>query len=87
MEAKDELYPRKPFQAGAVLLEVTEDGSDREAGVERPRDAQLLDPRQFDVDQDEVLRTYLDCANAALVSCPGCPAVLDPSHLGETAVL
>ena len=87
MESKDEFYPRGPVQAGAVPLEVIKDCSDRYAGVKRPRDAQLLDPRRFDVGQDEVSSTYLDCANAALVGSPGCPAVLRPLHLGDTVVL
>ena len=71
VEAEDEFYPHGPVQAGALLLEVIEDGSDQDAGVKRPGDAQLLDPRQLDVGQDEVLRTYLDCANEALVGRPG----------------
>ena len=37
--------PPGPIEAGAVLLQAIEDGSDRYASVERPRDAQLLDPR------------------------------------------
>ena len=87
VEAEDEFYPRGPVQAGAVLLEVIEDGSDRDAGVERPRDAQLLDPHQFGVGQDEVSRPYLNRANTALVGRPGCSAIIHPSHLGETVVL
>ena len=86
MEAEDEFYPRGTVQAGAVLLEVIEDGSDRDAGVERPGDAQLLDPRRFNVGQDEVSHTYLDRANEALVGRTGCPVVLHPLHLGETIV-
>ena len=87
MEAKDEFYPHGPVQARAALLEVIEDCYDRDAGVKRPVDAHLLDPRRFDVGQDEVFRTYLDCANAALVGLTGCPAVLHLSHLGKTVVL
>ena len=55
--AKDEFYPRRPVQARAVLLKVVKDCPDRDAVVKRPGDAQLLDPRRFDVGQDEVLRT------------------------------
>ena len=87
VEAGDEFYPRRPVQARAVLLEVFEDFSDRDAGVKCPGDAQLLDPRRFNVGQDEVSSTYLDCANAALVGRPGCPSVLHPSYIGETIVL
>ena len=87
MEADDEFYPRGPIQAGAVLLEVIEDGSDRDAGVERPGDAQLLDPRRFNVGQDEVSCAYFDCVNSDLVGCPGCLSVFHPLHLGETVVL
>ena len=42
-----------------------------DAGVENPGDAQLLDPRQFDVGQDEVSCTDFDRANSALVGRPG----------------
>ena len=87
VEAEDEFYPRGPVQDGAVLLEVVEDCSDRDAGVKRPGDAQLLDPRRFDNCQDKFSSTYLDCMNAALVGRPSCQAVLHPSHLGETVVL
>ena len=87
VEAEYKFYPRGPVQAGAVLLEVIEDCSYQDSGVKRPGDAQLLDPRRFDVGQDEVLRTYLDCANAALVGRPGYPAVIHPSHLGEKVFL
>ena len=87
MEAEDEFYSRRMVQAGAVLLEVVEDFYDRDSGLKRPGDAQLLDPHLFDVGQDEVSSTYLNCANADLVGRPGCPAVLHPSHLGETVVL
>ena len=59
VEAEDEFYPRGPIQAGAVLLELIDDCSDRDAGVKRPRDAQHLDPRRFDVGQDEVSGNYL----------------------------
>ena len=87
MEAEDELHLRRQVQAGAVLLEMIEDCSDPDAGVKRPGDAQLLDPCQFDVSQDEVTSTYLNCADEDLVGCYGCPAVLHPSHSGETVVL
>ena len=86
-EAKDELHPRGPVQAGALLLEVVEDFSDQDACVKRPGDAQLLDPRQFEVGQDEVARTHLNCADLALVGRPGFPAVFHPAHFGKTVVL
>ena len=81
VEADDDFYPRGPVQAGAVLIEVIKDCSDPDAGVKRLRDAQLLDPRRFNVGQDEVLSTYLNCADAALVGCSVWQAVLHPSHL------
>ena len=81
MDAEYELYPCRPVQAGAVLLEVIKDGSDRDAGVERPGDAQLLDPRQFDVGQDEVSCADFDHANTALVGRPDGPSVFHTSHL------
>ena len=87
VEAEDDLHPRGPVNAGAVLLEVVEDCSDRDAGVKRPGDAQLLDPRQFDVVQYEVTRTHLNCADTALVGRPGCPAVFHPTHFGDMVVL
>ena len=71
MEAEDEFYPRWQIKAGAVLLKVIEDGSDRDAGVECPGDAQLLDPHQFDVGQDEVSCADFDRTNSALVGRPG----------------
>ena len=87
VEAEDELHPRGPVKAGAFLLEVVEDCSDRDAGVKLTRDVQLLDPRRFDVGQDEVARNHLNCADVALVGHPSCPAVFHPAHFGETFVL
>ena len=81
MEAEDEFYPHELIETGAVLLEVIKDGSDRDAGVERPGDAQLLDPRQFDVGQDEVSCADFDHANTALVGRPDGPSVFHTSHL------
>ena len=66
---------------------MAEDCSDQDAGVKRPGNAQLLDPCRFNVGQDEVSSTYLNCADAALVGRPGCPAVLNLSHFEETVVL
>ena len=79
--------PAGPIQAGAVLLELIKDGSDRDVGVERPGDVQLLDPRRLDFGQDEVLCSYFDRTNSALVVRPGYPDVFHPSHLGEMVVL
>ena len=66
---------------------MVEDCSDQDAGVKCPGDAQLLDPRQLDVGQDEVARTHLNCTDAALVGRPGCPAVFHPANFCETVVL
>ena len=87
LEAEDEFYPRGLVQARDVLLEVVEDCSNRDVGVKRPGDAQLLDPCRFDIGQNEVSRTYLNCAYAALVCHTGCPAVFHPTHFLETVVL
>ena len=87
VEAEDELHPHGPVYAGAVLLEVVEDCSDRDAGVKRPGDAQLLDPRRFDVRQDKVVHTHLNFVDAALVGRPSCSAVFHPAHFGDTVVL
>ena len=87
MEVEDDLNPCGPVKARVVLLKLVEDCSDRNAGVKRPRDTQLLDPRRFDIGQDEVVRTHLNCADATLVERPGCPAVFHPTLFGETVIL
>ena len=87
VEAEDDLHPCGPVKAGSVLLDVAEDCYDRDAGVKRPGDAQLLDSRRFDVGQYEVARIHLNCVDVALVGHPGCPDVFHPAHFGETVVL
>ena len=42
MEAEDEFHSCRPVKAGSVLLEVVEDCSDVDAGVEGAGDAQIL---------------------------------------------
>ena len=87
MEAEDEFHARGPAEAGSILLEVDKDRAERDAGVEGAGDAQLLDPRRFDVGQDEVALPHLDGADAALVVRPRRPDVLEAAHHRRAVIL
>ena len=87
MEAEDEFHARGPVKARSVLLEVVEHRVNGNAGVEGAGGAQLFDPHQFDVGQNEVARPRPDGAYAALVGRPRCPAVLNTAHHRRAVVL
>ena len=87
MEAEDDFHARGTVEAGSILLKAVEDCADRDAGVEGDRDAQLLDPRRFDIGQDEVALPHLNGADSALVVRTRRPAVLKATHHQHVVIL
>ena len=80
VQAKDEFHAREAVKASTEFSNMIEEILWRDGGEENVRVMQLLNPRCFDVGDDQVARANFHCTDPVLVVCSCLPYMFHAAH-------